>query len=415
MALNSLNESWLARLESYLVEERYVRQVVRSQLAVSHRFLHYLQSGNTRLEEAKPSNVKGYLQAQLVAFQKRWGRSPRDLVTWRYSHTAGVHHLLRLAQGEWPPIPRPTTPREIFHQQVTEPYIRWLAEVRGLARETIVKRRADASKFLVWLTEPVNPARLERLSVADIDGFLMAQAQVLRRPSRKVLSSSLRSFLQYLYREGWVSHDLSAIVTSPSLYAYEGIPSALREQDVAAVLRKTRRDLSPIGRRDFAILLLLSTYGLRAGEIVRLRLEDLDWRHQTFRVRRSKQGTQSVLPLMTFVGEALLRYLRYARPQTEAREVFIRAQAPYRPFRDGTSLHSVIAKRIRAAGVQTEGKRGPHALRHAAAVRLLRACVPLKTIADILGHASQNSTSIYLKLASEDLRQVGLEAPEVTS
>jgi integrase/recombinase XerD len=133
---------------------------------------------------------------------------------------------------------------------------------------------------------------------------------------------------------------------------------------------------TPIGLRNYAILLLLATYGLRAGEVVRLRLEDLDWRHGCLRVCQSKSGRTLVFPLLVPVGDAILAYLRDGRPTTEAREVFLRAQAPVQPFRRGSSLYAIVARRLPKAGIHPAGKRGPHTFRHAHAVRLLRAAVP---------------------------------------
>jgi integrase/recombinase XerD len=125
-----------------------------------------------------------------------------------------------------------------------------------------------------------------------------------------------------------------------------------------------------MGYRDYAILLLLSTYGLRDGEIKRLRLEDIDWRAETLHIRHSKTGASSRLPLLGEVGEALLDYLRHGRPRTAAREIFIRTRAPYRPL---SAVYSEIRRRLTDAGVKPPGKCGPHTFRHARAVSLLRA------------------------------------------
>jgi integrase len=198
---------------------------------------------------------------------------------------------------------------------------------------------------------------------------------------------------------------------APTLYALESIPSALRPEDISAVLQTVRKDRSPKGLRDYAVLLFLSTYGLRAGEITRLRLNDVDWRGDRFCVHHTKTGSQSVLPLLPVVGEALLAYLRRGRPATDAREIFIRARAPYRGFGSGSSLYSPTRRWLEAAGVRLDGKRGPHTFRHARAVSLLRSAVPLKIIGDVLGHRSAASTAPYLKLATEELRDVALEIP----
>jgi integrase len=204
-------------------------------------------------------------------------------------------------------------------------------------------------------------------------------------------------------------------VIGPRIYADEDIPSALRGEDVQRVLKVTRGDRSVVGLRDYAILTLLATYGLRAGEIVRLRLEDIDWRREVLRVRHSKTGTYSELPLLREPGEAVLRYLEKSRPQSTHREVFLRILAPHRPFKNGSILNCVTRARLQQAGITPEGRKGPHAFRHARAVSLLRSGATLKIIGDVLGHTSPQATGEYLKLATEDLRAVGLELPSGVS
>jgi integrase len=222
------------------------------------------------------------------------------------------------------------------------------------------------------------------------------------------MTERLRSLMRFLYRTRRIGTDLAAQIIGPTLYAYEAIPSALSADQISAVLKTTRQDRSPVGLRDYAILQLLSTYGLRAGEIAGLRLEDIDWRAETLRIRHSKTGAQSRLPLLRPVGKAILDYLRQGRPSTVAREVFIRMRAPYRRL---YQIYGAVRRRLEAAGVKPPGKRGPHIFRHARAVSLLRASVPRKVIGDLLGHRSEEATLPYLKLATEDLRAIALEIP----
>ena len=177
-----------------------------------------------------------------------------------------------------------------------------------------------------------------------------------------------------------------------SIYAHEGIPFAIRAEDVKRVLAVAQGDRTAKGLRDFAILTLLSTYGARASEIVALRLNDVDWRKEIVRIHHSKTGATSYLPLLPEVGEAVLQYLQNSRPKTHFREMFLRTKAPYRPFAGGTGLHGLVSVRLEAAAVNTTGKHGPHIFRHARAVSLLRAAVPMKQIRDLLGHRSADAT-----------------------
>jgi site-specific recombinase XerD len=408
---NASIESWLTQLEAHLQKEEYSSGIVRWYVTVAGRFLSYIRKRTIDVRAVQPETVCSFLRNRLRIYRRHHGRSPHDMRGWRISETSGIRMLLRLVHQQYPQISVPANEREAFHQQVCEGYVHWLSDMRGLAAETVSDRCVRAQQFLRWLGMRGAKELLHTLTVADIDAYLKWRAPMLRRPTCKGLALCLRCFLRYLFAHGLITRDLAPVVMSPTLYAFESIPSALRAEDVNAVLESTRQDRTPVGLRDYAILMLLSTYGLRAGEVVRLRLEDVEWRGDRLRVRHSKTGTESILPLLSPVGNAILDYLRSGRHQTQAREIFIRVRAPYRPLAAGASLYSTITRRLQKAGIHPQGKHGPHAFRHARAVSLLHAAVPVKAIGDVLGHRSAASTAIYLKLATADLRGVGLEVP----
>jgi len=319
--------------------------------------------------------------------------------------------LLRLVQGQWPPAPRAVTPAEILQSEIRGEYARWMTGQRGLAQGTVSHRCSEAGRFLNWLGERATREQLAALTHVDLDGYMKYRAGSAGRRSLKDVSTKMRSFLRWLHMMEQTSRDLSSTVIAPLLYAFESIPSALRSEDVKEVLAVTRQDCTPKGIRDYAILMLISSYGVRSGEITTLRLDDVDWRKEVIRIRHSKTGVISYLPLLPEVGEAVLKYLQESRPKTSFREMFIRACAPYRPFQSGSSLYRLVRHRLEAANVITTGKRGPHAFRHARAVSMLRGAVAVKDIGDLLGHRAADSTLVYLKLATEDLRAVALEIP----
>jgi integrase/recombinase XerD len=270
---------------------------------------------------------------------------------------------------------------------------------------------AAARDFLRWMERRPTGHTLRHLHAADIDAYLAARAPSLKRVTRKLLANLLRSFLRHLHLRGTTEHDLTSAVWGTRVYEHERPPCGLKEDEVEKVLACTRLDRTPCGRRDYAMLVILATYGLRASEIVQLRLEDIDWRHERLRVRHSKLGPVMDVPLLPSVGEVLVSYLRLGRPQTTLRQVFVRTKAPHdRPLR-GDGLYQVVCRRLRRAGVQPEGKHGPHAFRHGRAVGLLRAGVSLKSIGDILGHRRPSTTQGYLRLHTEDLRDVALPVP----
>jgi site-specific recombinase XerD len=369
-------------------------------------FLAFLQKQHIELNSVQPAHVDRYLQLVLRRLRFRYGRSP---VNWRSGYINPIGTFLKFARGQWPPNQKPVTQAERFQYQLCEQYVRWMIDVRGLAPATVSERRQEASRFLSWLRS--NRIRFAALKVADVDQYLKERACGWRRSSIKAATGWLRVFLRWLHSVGQTSRDLSTVVIGPSMYAFASVPSALPSQDVAKVLGVARQDATAKGIRDYAILMLLSRYGMRAGEIVALRLEDIDWRREVIRVHHAKTGATSYLPLLPEVGNAILKYLQKARPDISFRQIFIRHRAPYRPLLKGGSLYRLVRKRLDAAGVVTSGRRGPHAFRHTRAVSMLRARVPLKEIGDVLGHRSVNSTMTYLKLAVDDLRAIALEIP----
>ena len=406
----STHGSLMERLQIHLKTEGYSPSIQRSYPIFTKHFLDYCDSNALRVEAIGSAQVEQFLRRQYQLVCKRRRQSP-PFQKWRWRYTSPVHLLLRLVHGRWP-VPRPpVTSIEAFHRNLVLDYDAWLRDLRGLHPETRAKRTWHAHRFLTALSPCADHETLASLGVRDVDAYLKQLRSGLRRASIEDYTVCIRDFLRHLHRGGHTVLDLSGTVIGPRLYDHEDIPSALSPEEVQRVLEVTREDHSPIGMRDHAILMLLATYGLRAAEIVRLRLEDIDWRRDLLRVRHAKTGAYSELPLLREVGEAVLRYLQKARPRSVDRAVFLRHYAPHRSFKEGSILNCVTSARLKAAGITPRGRKGPHAFRHARAVSLLRSGVPLKVIGDFLGHTSAEAVGVYLKLATEDLRKVGLELP----
>lgn len=402
--------SLIDTLRDHLKAEGYSCRVQRHYPVLAAHFLDYCTHERLAPEAVRLKHVTEFLQRRYRLYQKQH-REAMPFRRWCWRYTGAIHALLRLVHGRWPVADPPASALEAFHCDILHDYHTWLCEVRGLHALTCARRRAHALQFLGSLGSSADQEGVVNLSVCDIDAYLKRSCEGLRRTSIEDRTVSLRDFLRHLWRSGRTATDLSATVLGPRIYEHENIPSALLSEEVERVLAVSREDSSPIGLRDHAILMLLATYGLRAGELVKLRLEDIDWRREVVRVHHSKIGAYSVLPLLNEVGEALLRYLQQGRPVSKHRELFLRIQAPHRPFKCGATLNCVTRGRLKAAGVTPQGRQGPHAFRHARAVSLLHRGVPLNVIGEVLGHTSAASTGIYLKLATQDLRAVGLELP----
>lgn len=401
-----LHDELITELSNSLTTQNYNPVVVANHRLYARAFLDYLAECDIQVETVTPQQVDQYFGYAVQDFEIQYGRPPS--ARWHMLPRTAIAKLLRLAQGNWPPDAEMIGPDDEHRHEICREYEAWLREERGLASASIAALMWEARNFLRWQFDRAGAASLETLSIVDIDLYMDMRAPGLRRKSLADVAERLRSVVRHLHRTGRIPTDLTPHIIGPMLYAYEDVPSTLERSQIAAVLATTQEDRSPRGLRDYAILQLLATYGLREGEICRLRLDDVDWRAESLRICHTKTNAYSYMPLMVTVGEALLDYLRLGRPQVEVREIFVRSCAPYIAM---TNLYGIIRGRLAAAGVVPAGKRGPHVFRHARAVEMLRASVPQKIIGDVLGHRSTESTNTYLKLATDDLRAVALEVP----
>lgn len=297
-------------------------------------------------------------------------------------------------------------------QQLLDGYEQFCREECRVAPRSMRQRRRDAWRFLSFV-EARGMRSPREIDAAALSGFVGMLTQV-RPVTLAATVSILRSFLRYLCLQGLVDGTLIEQVPKVRVYRGERLPTIWTAQDVQSLLAVVDR-ASPLGKRDFAILLLATQLGLRAGDIRELALEQLDWEHGRIRVVQAKTGVPLDLPLTEEVGEAIIDYLRHGRPATSHREVFLRHNAPFEPLGMNNNLHSIITSYRRKAGIAlpARSRRGLHALRHTLASRLLETGVPIDTIAGTLGHLTPETTRRYLRIDVEDLRCVALDPEEV--
>jgi integrase/recombinase XerD len=373
------------------------------------QFLRDLDKRGIELEAVDLSHVSAYLERRLAHYERIHRRPPPSVRQWRSQNHGGIPYFLRVALGSWPRPPAPQSPREAIDRQTVQDYRARLAATTDFAEGTVEGLVYDAERFLLW--SRANSSATEELQLREVDDYVKFRARTIRRTTCKTVTKRVAHFLSFLHQTGRLPENLGLRIISPTVYQYESIPSILEPEQIATVLRETRRDRSAKGRRDYAIITLLATYGMRAGEIARLQLKDVDWRAETLSVTHSKTRSRTVLPLMPQVAAALIAYLRYGRLHVPCRSLFLRVKAPFRGLKERYGIQTLVVERLAAAGIRPSGRHGPHVFRHARAVSLLRARVPTKAIADILGHRSPRSTDQYLKLQSEDLRGIALPVP----
>lgn len=291
-------------------------------------------------------------------------------------------------------------------QRCVHAYARYLREERALAEATIVNYVPFASQLLEQRFGN-RCLRLSRLSPQDVIDFVQCQAPRLHLKRAKLLTTALRSFLQYLRYSGKTRVDLAAAVPCVANWSMPSIPRAIAPEQVRQVLRSVDRSTA-VGRRDYAILLLLARLGLRSGEVVSLNLDDIDWTSGCLHVRGKGRHVQ--LPLAQDVGDAIVAYLRHGRPHSSSRRVFLRAKAPVRGFLGASAVGSIVRHALVRAGIETPTT-GAHQFRHGLATQMLRQGASLAEIGTVLGHRSPETTKIYTKVDIEALRTLALPWP----
>jgi site-specific recombinase XerD len=296
----------------------------------------------------------------------------------------------------------PQTGTKIPTAELIGLYVDYMRNERGLSEETIKRRIWCSKDFFRRLGEDY---LLDQLDISHVDKIL--EKYTSNRYSRRTIqtyAAAIRAFFKYAEGRGWCLRGLAESIKAPRIYKHETLPSGPSWEDVQRLLKTTLGD-HPTNIRDRAILMLLAIYGLRSGEVVKLRLDDLDWEKEILYVRRTKNAKSQEFPLSHTVGNAILRYLQKVRPSNcPYRELFIARIAPHCPL-STHAIYQVMNRRLRPLNVILKHS-GPHALRHACATHLINEGISIKEISDYLGHQSLESTRIYAKVDLTNLRKV---------
>ena len=383
--------------------ERYLRHL--KGLGTSRSTLR--KCANDQLSLIRLLNLQGDDQASIHRLEAAaiiWSRPKGRRCTRPASSKARTRFVSRGIQWlrflGW--LDEPEHEHHPHHAEVTI-FEDWLHRERGLSDATIQSYCRAADHFFVWLAG--NGLPLVAVQIADIDDAVVAEHKrgAWNRRTIHDYAQRLRAFFLFAEAHGWCRAGLAGGIMAPRFMADETVPKGVGREDVLRLLASVQGD-RPVDKRDRAILMLFVTYGLRAGEVAGLRLDDLDWENEIIRVRCPKPGRTHVWPLSPDVGNAILRYIREARPAGLGRSIFFTSYAPIRPVGRKT-LGKIVRDRLAGISIAT-GRRGTHALRHAAAQHLLDQGMSMKVIGDFLGHRDPSSTAIYAKVNLAALREV---------
>ena len=293
------------------------------------------------------------------------------------------------------------------HEQIVEGFRRYLLQECGFGRRTIITHLPTLRRFLTECC-PSGAGSFSKLVAVDITAFVIRHATKQSSRSTQSACWTLRSFLRYLRYKDWIQVDLASTVPSVRTWRFTSLPKYLSPTQVKKVLKAVNRS-TPLGRRDYAVLLLLARLGLRASEVATLCLDDINWQSGQLTIR-GKGRQRAQMPLPSEVGAAIADYLRQSRPHSDSRRVFLREWAPHIGFSSAANVTAIACVALTRAGVDAPHK-GAHVFRHTLATQLLRAGASLTQIGQLLRHRSHDSTRIYAKVNITALRSLAARWP----
>jgi integrase/recombinase XerD len=385
--------SYVVPFAEWLVDRGYGLVSTRNQVLMAAGFSKWLWQKGIELGDISGAHPGRYLL----------DRAQRP----KLGDNAALRHLLAFlrsqnAIAEEPEVDHNPSPVE-RHVLAYEQY---LQDARALSRQTIINYRPVVRDFLNFRFSD-GEASLTQLRAVDVTNFVQKRISRLNMRRAKIITAALRSFLSYARYRGDITSDLAAAVPIVANWSLSSIPRAIGRNEVTRLLASIDRD-TPLGCRDYAMILALARLGLRSSEVVSLELDDIDWVAGQIHVR-GKNGQRHDLPLPADVGKAIVDYLR-SRPRNADRRVFLRDKAPIRGFSGPSGLGCVIRRSLKRAGIDSPTK-GAHQFRHGLASEMLRGGASLGEIGEVLGHRHVQTTAIYAKVDLDALRTLALPWP----
>jgi len=396
---------WLGpQIELYvtiLCEQGYSQRSILRRVPILTEFADFAEARNINQVEQAEALIDAFVVDWVSA--RRTDRSADARRRDRNFARGIVRHFFSLAISRSECHHTKSSWADPFAAQVPG-FFEYLREERGLRSSSIHHYQHYLRRFERYLDQ-VECCDLGALALPVVTGFVTTTAQEFGSRAMICLASTLRVFLRYANREGVLQRDLSTLIEVPQHYRLADIPRSIGWDAVQKMLDQVERR-TVVGRRDYAMLLLMVTYGLRAREVAALMLDDVDWKRDRLHVRERKADHTTAYPLAPVIGEAIIDYLRNGRPDVPSRVLFWRHLAPRSPLTHA-AVSSVASKYLHKAGIPVS-RPGSHTLRHACVQRLVDSGFPLKIVGDYVGHRSPSSTMIYAKVQIDALREVAL-------
>jgi len=391
---------YLGALATELQSQDYSRKGIRRQIRNADSFGWWLTEHNLTAVDITDGLLGRYMGG--LHRSARAGYSKE----YRPHNARGLPRLLDLLRGSGvlPPVVAPAQPGADPLQE----FDRYLERVRGAARATRIGYLREVRGFVKHVFGDSDPHWTE-IGPAHVASYITLRAAKLPIACRREPITPMRAFLRYMTGEGLLSAHLEYAIPPIRQWKHAALPAALSPEELGKVLaapcERTVKSL-----RNRAIILLLARLGLRAGEVLRLHLEDVEWRQAKLLVRAGKNHRERVLPLLEDVGEALTTYLKDGRPSAGRKAMFLNLCYPYRPLGSSQTIWAIATQALQQAGVSTT-RPGAHVFRHTVATHMVCGGATFKSVSDVLGHRTLGVTGVYAKLDLASLAKVALPWP----
>lgn len=297
------------------------------------------------------------------------------------------------------------SPIRFYCKDMIDKYLSWLVEDKGYSINTQRGRFSQLKTFMNYLES--KDIEFGQLTPVDLDAYVGYRSNECSCNRKSIADnvSVLRDFLRYAATKGWCRTELDRSLKAPRIYSREDIPSFVTWDEMQQVIKRSSDRDGKASKRNHAIVMLLSVYGLRSSEVANLRLSDINWRKKEIYLRRAKLCKPQIMPLNEDVAQALLDYILHSRHNGVKEEtVFLGIRAPYRKITTST-VYQVASRALDGYGASLK-HRGPHCYRHTCATHLINSGHTMKEVADVLGHQQLDTTQIYAKVDFASLRKV---------
>lgn len=387
---------YLDAFATLLWERGYSRSTIRCQLRIVGDLSHWLANRGVK--------VKDLDEEKILESIKESPRNRDFLGNYKAVFKTLLEHLRGLGLVSEPEM----KPDESAIGLLLDDFGKYLAQERGLSQATLENYLPSIRRFLSERSGDDGPLRLGELSLVEVSQFALLCVRKTSHHHTKLVVTALRVFFRFLRLRGHIATDLAEAVPTVAQWRLSILPKSLQPEEVSRLLESCDQS-SAVGQRDYAILLLVARLGLRAGEVVALRLDDFAWKTGEFTVR-GKGLRRERLPIPKDVGEALATYLRQGRPSCSSRRVFVRSRAPHRGFASSVAICSIMRRALVRAGLDP-ARKGAHLLRHSLATEMLRKGASLAEIGQILRHKNPSTTEIYTKVDLTALHEIAQPWP----